>query len=448
MTLAIRGRPAGAACLGQARAAGAGTDTGTYTRMFADLPPLAGEAARLAALGQPGAACDRGETEGDGESTVAAGWPFFGQLIAHDITADRSPLGHLPDAPLANARAARLDLECLYGAGPTGSPYLYDAADPAKFLLGPGGCDVPRNAQGVALVGDPRNDAHLFVNQMHVALLRAHNRLVDDMRAMRLAEGRVFAAARVALVWHYQWLVLEDYLPGLVGPDLAAGIAAGAIAVPVPPGLSIPLEFADAAFRYGHAQVRQTYRIRPDAAPLTMFPDLVGFRAVGPERRVDFGLLFDAPGGLAAQRAPRLDERLPKALVELPEAITGVLDQPTYRSLAARDLERGRDTALPSGEAVARAFGLDPLPAESARVAGWEGETPLWLYILREAAVLEDGQRLGPVGGRIVAGTLTALIDRDPESYRAAAPDWRPTLPAASGNAETFTLLDLLRAGD
>ena len=26
------------------------------------------------------------------DATVAAGWPFFGQFVAHDITADRSPL--------------------------------------------------------------------------------------------------------------------------------------------------------------------------------------------------------------------------------------------------------------------------------------------------------------------------------------------------------------------
>src|SRR6266581_238146 len=60
------------------------------------------------------------------------------------------------------------------------------------------------------------------------------------------------------------------------------------------------------------------------------------------------------------------------------------------------------------------------------RVIGWTGETPLWYYVLREAAVTTSGERLGPVGGRIVAEVIVTLLDRDPASVRFADPAWEP----------------------
>ena len=86
-----------------------------------------------------------------------------------------------------------------------------------------------------------------------------------------------------------------------------------------------------------------------------------------------------------------------------------------------------------SSRSHAAEAGLEPF--------GWEGETPLWLYVLREADVRGGGERLGEVGGRLVAGVLLGLLDADPESYLALDPDWEPTLPAAS---ERFGVLDLL----
>lgn len=83
---------------------------------------------------------------------------------------------------------------------------------------------------------------------------------------------------------------------------------------------------------------------------------------------------------------------------------------------------------LPSGEAVARHIGVSPLNAEQIGIAsiGWYDETPLWYYILREAAVLEEGPRLGPVGARIVADVLVGLIDADRNSFRHGEDEWRP----------------------
>ena len=83
----------------------------------------------------------------------------------------------------------------------------------------------------------------------------------------------------------------------------------------------------------------------------------------------------------------------------------------------------------------------EPLSAEEVGL-GWDGETPLWFYILREADARQGGERLGPVGGRIVGEVLIALIDRDPGSFRATDPGWTPPLPASQPGY--YGLADLL----
>jgi hypothetical protein len=412
---------------------------GRYGRMF-DLPPLQADETQLHAIGASGGFCDGGAHDAD--ASVEAGWPFFGQYIAHDLTADRSPLRELAHvAELGNMRSPRANLESLYGGGPGGSPYMYRREDPAKLLEHDG--DLPRNAEGLALVGDPRNDVHVFMSQMQLAFLRAHNRLVDRLREDGADEGSLFDEARRALQWHYQWVIVNDFLPSLVGPRLAAEVLASGPSFYRPDGVPfIPVEFADAAYRYGHSQIRQTYVIRDGAPPLAVFPELIGFGPIA-DRAVDWSTMFDVPGRPRAQRSKPIDGKLPRSLIELPAEITGALSDTAYRSLATRDLQRGQGTGLPSGESVARLTGARILSERELGLSdhGWNTETPLWLYILREAAVQQDGDRLGEVGGRIVAEVLIGVLTADPESYLAIAPQWQPTLPSHAG---AFALRDLL----
>src|SRR5438067_2251886 len=337
-------RPARDLCLAPGRTIDAPVvEGGRYGRMFPDLAAATFDDDRLLALGTSGGICDGGRCDAD--SQVEAGQPFFGQYIAHDITADRSPLrAHADINVLRNVRSPRANLETLYGGGPVGSPYLFDKDDSAKLLLGIAG-DLPRNQQGIALIGDPRNDVHAFMTGLQLAFIRAHNPLVD---------------------------------------------------------------------------------CRPMAA----------------EHSVDWRLLFDVPGHPPAQRAKPIDGQLPTSLIRLPESITGAVEMNASRSLAARDLQRGQGTGLPSGEAVARALGATPLTRNELALGDWDGETPLWLYILREAAVQGGGDRLGAVGGRIVAEVLVEVVRQDAESYLASNPSWRPTL--ASHEAGTFKIRDLL----
>ena len=415
---------------------------GRYGRLLPDLPPLVCDDDALLALGAASAAPD--DQMADGRE--AAGWPVFGQLVAHDITADRSPLtAHADLARIGNARRPRADLECLYGDGPVGAPFLYTRDDPAKLLAA--GHDVPRNPEGTALLGDPRNDVHQLITQLHVVLIRAHNHFVDRLRDDGIEEAACFDAARTATTWHYQWIVIHDFLRRLVGEELVEEILGDGPRWYGPGSESyIPFEFADAAYRYGHSQMRQTYALNDRLPPQALFPDLLGFRPIDPERRIDWSRMFDLPGRPPAQRAKRIDGRLPRALVELPAAITGEVEVEGYRSLAGRDLQRGFGLGLPSGEEVARAFGERPLEDEELGLReayGWTTETPLWLYVLKEAEARAGGDRLGPVGGRIVAEVLIGIIRADPGSHLAVAPGWRPTL-APDGGA--FGMAELLGA--
>src|SRR3712207_1382995 len=210
--------------------------SGKFGRMFPEIPPLIPSLESLDELGaamldtKPHDAPD--DHTGDNEN-VPAGFTYLGQFIDHDITFDTTALQELIVDPLAlrNFRTPMLDLDCLYGSGPVALPYIYDRADPDKFLIGrtssntPGGDprvptelphDLARAPHGFALIGDPRNDENLIVAQTHLAFLRFHNKVVDWLRedpTRREAPLRktIFEEARDTVIWHYQWVVVHDF---------------------------------------------------------------------------------------------------------------------------------------------------------------------------------------------------------------------------------------------
>lgn len=418
--------------LARARETAESAPVSSYGRLFPDLPSFTADEEFLLALGRAGGVCDCAEPNDSAESlsTVAAGWPFFGQFVGHDITADRSAIASRVDpSRLKNARSAQLNLECLYGDGPVGHAFMYRRDDPAKLLTASGGRDVLRNAEGTAIIGDPRNDSHVVISQLHLRFVDAHNAFVDRARAAATSEGDLFDVAARELRWHYQSVVLNEFLPSLIGRRLTDELLCDGCRFYRPSGTAyIPLEFADAAYRYGHSQIRQRYVLRGGGAAHPLFPDLIGFRPVPADCVVDWACFFDDGSRNTAQRAKRIDGRMVKALIELPVAIVGDTEVEAYHSLAMRDLQRGQHVGLPSGESLAKLLGETPLSGDEigAVRAGWRGETPLWYYILREADVRCAGNALGPVGGRIIGEVLVGLLDHDPTSVRFAPADWRP----------------------
>ena len=454
-------------------------DRGRYGRMFRQLPPFAPRDAtikRLADSMQPypqptatatgdagpgtaSAAADPPPPIQPGENPdIPAGYTYLGQFVDHDITFDPTSVlerRNDPDA-LTDYRTPRFDLDLLYGSGPNDQPFLYDQSDPHKLLVGHNldpaqePDDLPRNAQGRALLGDPRNDVHIIISQLTLAFVRFHNAVVDHLRARKVADDELFAEAQRITRWHYQWVVTEDYLRRIVGEEvlrrvLPVDAAGGARRADLrfykwKNDPFMPVEFAAAAYRFGHSQVRATYVLNPDLPPKHIFlpmldadpsEHLSGFRPLPKGWTIGWGLFFQV-GHSSPQLSRRIDTKIVGPFNHLPP----ILD-PVGRSMAFLDMARGRALGLPCGQDVAAAMKM------SRSDLGLSGKTPLWYYLLREAEVDNGGLRLGPAGATIVAEVLVGLLAADPSSYLRVAPAWKPELPSIEPG--TFTMVDILR---
>jgi hypothetical protein len=424
--------------------------------MFRALPAFAPTDAALTALADSMA--DAPGEAGDNPD-IASGYTYLGQFVDHDITFD--PVSSLdrtndPDA-LTSFRTPKFDLDSLYGRGPADSPYLYDQEDPASLLVGKNTgvenepVDLPRNQQGRALIGDPRNDVHFIVSQLHLAFIRFHNAVVDQLR-FGSEPAQLFDDARRAVTWHYQWVVVHDFLAHLVGPDLLGEV----LVTSKKTGKAradlqfftwrsqpfLPVEFSAGAYRFGHSMVRPVYRLNDTLDPLPILTDirvanrlqhLGGFRVLPKNWTVQWKHFFPLGDG-TPQLSRRIDTKLAEPMRKLPPAIDDA-----RRSLGLLNMLRGRALQLPSGQAVAAAMGTQ-VTDKKLRLTG---DTPLWFYLLREAEVVADGRHLGPTGGRIVAEVLVGLLKGDPSSFLRQEPAWKPDLPAAEKG--TFTIVDLLR---
>jgi hypothetical protein len=446
--------------------------------MFPDLDPAEHDREFLRELGREGGPMD--ESEADhvvGESSLPAGNACLGQYVDHDITLDvRSELDRRADPEtLRNFRTPRLDLDSVYGAGPEVDNYLYHRGGPdappgrgAKLLVGTDGegteiDDLQRTREGVAIIGDPRNDENTIVSQLQLAFVRFHNRVVDTLVDERGDEPDVLERAQTLVRRHFQWIVANQFLPRICESSTLEDVRDEGrryFTPDAPEEVYIPVEFAGAAYRYGHSQIRQRYVVN-DSTPAQLFfgpPEYalgVGFQPVDQDETVQWKHFFDTDDGTTAQRSRKIDPLIPPVLLDLPFIDEG------ETSLAARNLLRGYALKLPSGQAVARAMGETPLSNEAIGLASIVEEfddadhgrsddvaAPLWYYVLAEARHEHDGDRLGPVGSRIVAETLIGLLEADPTSYRRQR-GWRPVLvsPETDTPPGEFRMADLLGGG-
>ncbi len=434
---------------------------------------------------------------GGGASAVPAGYTYLGQFVDHDLTFDKTAvtLGtNVTPAALVQARSPSLDLDSLYGAGPTdpGSAKFYES-DKLHLKMGrtvavdgiaaKDGFDLPRGAgrtvaaKRKAIIADPRNDENLAVAQTHLAMIRFHNRVVDTLPASVPPAAR-FATARELVTKHYQWMLRTDYLPRICAASVVNNVFSGgrkAFEVGVPPTdvPTMPIEFSVAAFRLGHSMIRRAYnwnRIFDDGSGslelLFVFSgrsgDLGGDRRLPSNWIADFRRLYDfGEAGKANltvparkfNRAMRIDTMLANPLKFLP----GVPEGPEA-NLAVRNLTRARMVRLATGQQM-QAFvsgkGVNAPALTEAQIAeGRNGaeldnltpaqrstfvaKTPLWFYILREAEV--GNGKLKGVGARIVAETFHRAMEGSEHSIvRDTA--WRPSL---GPDSSTFRMVDLL----
>jgi hypothetical protein len=438
---------------------------------------------------------------GGGQGDVPAGYTYLGQFVDHDLTFDRTEVALGEDvtpAELVQGRSPRLDLDSLYGTGPANpasAPFYDDdglhlktgntikiGADTSKK-----GHDLPRVAgQRTALIPDPRNDENLIVAQTHLAMIRFHNKVVDDLASVPVAQR--FRKARKQVTLHYQWLLRHDYLPRIVDPAVVDDVFtngrklvepdAEPTAVP-----TMPLEFSVAAFRLGHSMIRDSYnwnrRFPGTAGSLFYMFDFSGVGgSLGGELRLlsnwltDWRRMFDFTAGGHAELAPpggtdnvnlakRIDTLLTDPLRNLPPGtFGGPLSIPfndLRANLAFRNLVRAKMVKLATGPQMAQKLnnvGVPVTPLTKQQLLDGNGgaavtgltaaqkdslaaKAPLWFYILREAE-LNDGILTG-VGARIVAETFHRAMQGSNFSI-VRSKSFVPTL----GRGSTFEMTDLL----
>jgi Animal haem peroxidase len=458
-------------------------------------------------------------------STIPPIYTYWGQFIDHDLTAntdrdsavsditrpDLAPL--LPNKVvkrLRNLRQPALNLDSLYGDGPTfprqPATQAADLYDGIKFKLGtaatetidggpipgeriPPEDDLRRDLPRVdkkALIGDDRNDENLIVAQLHVAFLRFHNAVVDWVVANEPQTGgdaAVFARARQLVRWHYQWLVVHDFLKTVTMPGVADQVLLGGNRhyATRKGELFMPLEFAVASYRFGHSMVRGAYDFnrnfgRPgnNVLPNASFDLLFLFTGEAADPFggntnvlpfnwiIEWDRMVDKGDPVPDHFARRIDTQVApplRALLnqgnnpELPETIRQIL-----KRLATRNLLRGYLLAIPTGQSVAEAIGAaaldqaqlqqgnNPVVNDALREGGFLERTPLWYYVLKEAEVRANGNSLGEVGSRVVCETIIGLVRFDRDSYLHQADGWTPAQGVKLPNGELIvTLKDLLR---
>lgn len=436
---------------------------------------------RLPAFNPPdellnGLAATMAEVGAANNPEILAGFTFLGQFIDHDLTLDTTPLSQQqqdPDA-LTNFRSARYDLDSVYGGSPTERPELYDPNDPDKLLID--GLDdpikpddVPRQSDGKAIIGDPRNDENLIVCQLHVAFMKFHNALVDHVREQgSVAADGVFEEAQRLCRWHFQWMVVHDFLPHVVGQDMVGQVLEERDSEPAKVKLDfyepedtdmpmMPVEFAVAAYRFGHSMVRGAYRVNDTNVPAIFGAEpndtnLNGSRPIPPALEIVWKFFFAIPGldppdpeDPPPNQARLIDSKLSGPLFTLPSSVVPPPD--VLVSLAQRNLLRGKRLGLPSGQRIARQMGVAALSNQQLGLgneSGWKREAPLWFYILKEAELQQGGVRLAAVGGRIVAEVFLGLLKLDDNSYLSNDPSFRPAPPIAREDGQ-FLMGDLLK---
>src|SRR5215212_5452529 len=426
------------------------TTEGRFGFMFKSQPPLPASDTLLDRLGatmeeQPPAnpASSSGQKDLNDASNenpnpkLTSGFTFVGQFVDHDITFDTTLLSDQQADPYAttNFRTPRYDLDAIYGQGPNANPQFYNPNDRDKFwiierpyseingkLKRPDGVDetktwavkpdvvwdvprVPANdpdgrPEGTAIIADPRNDQTEIILQLHVAMQKFHNRLVDTMRASGTPRSAVFEAARRLARWHYQWIVTHEFIPAIVGQTMSdlvyKEVPTGAPKITLkyykptnPAGRSfIPVEFAVAAYRFGHSITRPRYTVRDvydttgttvlgSVSGVPLFQEMAtdnnlnGHRDLLPVPRLKLqwskffnDKKFDATTSTwntvyTARPVRQFDASLADPLFHMPT--TALPDANTLGTLSQRNLQRGRKMNLPSGQQVAKLMGVTPL---------------------------------------------------------------------------------------
>ncbi len=465
------------------------------------------------------------ELQPTGNSAIPPVYTYWGQFIDHDLTANTDRTSPVSDitrldlspldpafivANLENLRQPTVNLDSVYGDGPTLDPSHPTQAgsfyNGVRFKVGtaatknldgediPGARippeddlerDLPR-IDKIAQIADGRNDENLIIAQFHIAFLRFHNAVVDWVEANESnhikSEAQLFERARQLTRWHYQWLVVHDYLKTVTRAGIPDKILLGGPTHYAPRDGEpfMPLEFSVAAYRFGHTMVRAAYdynrnfgrpgELLPNASfdllfaftgkgfptPFLSQADVLPFNWI-----IEWDRFVDKGSAIPDHFARKIDTMLAPPLRELANEGNDTPDEiikTILKQLARRNLLRGYHLSIPTGQSVAQQLGVAPLSADELRQGNSDGlnqvleangfleRTPLWFYVLKEAEVRASGNSLGELGSRIICETIIGQLLYDPESYLNAKNAWDPSKGVKLHNGDLIvTIGDFIR---
>lgn len=399
---------------------------------------------------------------------------FIAHDISFDEMGEIFPLGLLKLTEVRSKRSPTLELDSLYGRFPGKNDQdIFDSDlyrdDRLRFKLGETKKDqdhpkekfgmendLPREDR-IAIIADERNDENLGIAQMHVAFLRFHNAVIDHLKNNNLvAEDKLFETAREIVIKHYQGVILDDFLKHIVDKDILSEVIEWAKKNDAKldwlkgKNAFIPVEFSVAGFRFGHSILQNAYdwnevfklpspdgngtfeRLSVFTGPrratkkgrMDGFDNLLGTWAIDWRRFFDFSKFGIQTVKLNTSR--KIDPQIAHVFTQLQQFILMNPHIPvSQHNLASRNLVRGNALSLPTGEEVVAQFDPDKLNGKRIltknettggpheiilKTCDFQGRTPLWYYILKEAEVIGGGNRLGTIGSYIVAETLVKLI--------------------------------------
>jgi hypothetical protein len=339
-------------------------------------------------------------------------YTFIGQFIDHDMTFNKTD-NYTDEAGNVNSRIPYLDLDSVYGYGPIKSPELYNEYG-THLLWDKANNDIQRDAEGVAIIADPRNDENLIITNLQLLFIRFHNKIVNIILKKYKCKKTAFKKARQSVIQYYQGMVVQDFLHKIVSSCIIKDISNNPNMY-YKPGKEMwfPHEFSIGAFRYGHATVLENYKINKDET-LSL-----GDMFVQRKNKVDWKYLTYINNCVEPQYTKKIAPFITPSLTNIPGSAPAPL---TQNSIAIRNLFRAKQFELTSGQRCAEHMGygynhvcLDKYPF--LKKIGLDKHTPIWYYILAEADVNENGKRLGIVGGRLVAEVILEAIKRSPYSF-------------------------------
>lgn len=364
-------------------------------------------------------------------TTVTAGFTYFGQFITHDITYEH--LINKNYKPSLNLRSVyddgkETELSCTKKKDSSQEKVENREMILKVRKISDGRFDFFREKNGDALVSDCRNDQHLIIAQMHLVWVRFHNALIDylrDIKKIPLAE--LYKTAREIAVFHYRWLILNQYCklllcdPSVISDLLASTNNFKLFKAELMPQLMA--EFTHAAMRIGHTQVQNSYVINnKHNASHTLFSGesggLLGGRCLD-QLEFDWEVFFWMKKEVRHMNFSSLiDLKVIKQMQILQLPGQASLDR---LNLIRLDLEKSKDlsnfvnsvsksnlkiyNAATFWESWQEKGGVRPMQSE-------EG-LPLWLYFMFEAEK-EGGIKLGPLGSQIIAEQIVWTIRQDP----------------------------------